>query len=155
MTKTNVKQSWLQWWTKKRIITVVIAVIVVFGVYELGRHLSYWGNNDELRAIKSEKLVKDDLFGLELLEKNVNGEGALFTKTISPSVYRKFYLDGENYESTRDKIIQYAEADGWVHNTNINVENDWWGRKKVGRFDLALVIRVTPNRNLVEVGVLR
>lgn len=154
MTKTKVKQSWLQWWTKKRIITVVVAVIVVFGVYELGRHLSYWGNNDELRAIKSEKLVKDDLFGLKLLEEHTYGEGALFSKTISPSVYREFYLDGENYEPTRDKIIQYAEADGWVHNPSIVGENDWWGRKKVGRFDLALVISVTPNRNLIRVEVL-
>jgi len=124
----------------KRVILASIIFVAVFGVYELGRQYHYWGEPNELRVIKSENITKTDLLNLTLIESMQHGEGDLVKKTVSPSVTRTFQATNNDIERTKEKIIQYAENDGWKHDPTLEVNDEWWGRKTVGRFELTLIV---------------
>lgn len=138
----------------KRVIIAGIVLVAVFGVYELGRQYHYWGEPDELRIMKSENITKTDLLNLRLIESMQHGEGDLVKKTVSPSVTRTFQATNNDVERTKEKIIQYAESDGWRHDPTLEVNDEWWGRKTVRGFHLTLIIRRhLSNTSLVEVKV--
>ena len=131
----------------KRVIIAGIVLVAVFGVYELGRQYHYWGEPDELRIMKSENIAKTDLLNLRLIESMQHGEGDLVKKTVSPSVTRTFQATNNDVERTKEKIIQYAESDGWRHDPTLEVNDEWWGRKTVGRFELTLTIETSLRFN--------
>jgi hypothetical protein len=137
---TSNKQPERQRQIIKRVILASIIFVAVFGVYELGRQYHYWGEPNELRVIKSENITKTDLLNLTLIESMQHGEGDLVKKTVSPSVTRTFQATNNDIERTKEKIIQYAENDGWKHDPTLEVNDEWWGRKTVGRFELTLIV---------------
>lgn len=132
---------------------VLVAIVALFGIYELGRQANKWGEPDELRIIKAEKMVKDDLLGLELVKTRVDGEGDLISKTVSPSISRSFRVEDGQAESVRMQLIRLAEEDGWVHDSSI-ISDAWLGRKTVKSSDLTITIRSSfDNKNLMEVSI--
>ena len=132
---------------------LLVAVVALFGIYELGRQANKWGEPDELRIIKAEKMVKDDLLGLELVKTRVDGEGDLISKTVSPSISRSFRVDDGQAESVRMQLIRLAEEDGWVHDSSI-ISDAWWGRKTVKDLELVITIEKSlVDKNLIEVSI--
>ena len=136
-------------------IVLLVAVAAVFGAYESGRHNHLWGDPDELRAIKSEKLAGPDLLGLELIDTVEMGAGSLVSKTVSPSVSRTFRTPDGEVENTKKKIIELAEKDGWNNDEGISDSKHWWARKNVGKHSLSIVINSSSKfDNAVEITVL-
>ena len=134
-------------------VIILVAIVALFGVYELGRYVNKWGDPDELRVIKAEKMVEDDLLGLELVETRISGQGSLISKTVSPNVERFFKVDEGDMDATQDKLIKLAEEDGWVHDPSI-ITRAWIGRKTVKGLNLTISIRpVIDNSNLIEVSI--
>ena len=132
---------------------VLVAIVALFGIYELGRQANKWGEPDELRIIKAEKMVKDDLLGLELVKTRVDGEGDLISKTVSPSISRSFRVEDGQAESVRMQLIRLAEEDGWVHDSSI-ISDAWLGRKTVKDFELVIAIEKSlVDKNLMEVSI--
>lgn len=134
---------------------LLVAVVALFGIYELGRQANKWGEPDELRIIKAEKMVKDDLLGLELVKTRVDGEGDLISKTVSPSISRSFRVEDGQAESVRMQLIRLAEEDGWVHDPRLELNNEWWGRKTVKGFELTIIIDIPSNEsNVIGVSII-
>lgn len=80
----------------RRVVIALFALLAIFGVYEIGRHNHLWGEPDELRVIKAEKMANSDLLGLEVINTIENGAGSMVSKTVSPSVSRTFRVkEGE------------------------------------------------------------
>lgn len=146
-------------YTKKRrtILTVaIIAALVVagFGVWEWGRHDRRWGTPDELRAIKAQSLAKNELPGFTQSNIVISGMGNPVGVAPSPSITRTFDIGSRTIEEAQTEIIKIAEKDGWVHDPSLEVGGEWWGRKKVSSFDLAIIIKKDPtssNRINIEV----
>ena len=136
-------------------IILLVAVAAVFGAYEFGRHNHLWGDPDELRAIKSEKLAGPDLLGLELIDTVEMGAGSLVSKTVSPSVSRTFRTPDGEVENTKKKVIELAEKDGWNKVKASDNTDSWRASKKVGGFTLSIVVRKSYQfDNAVEITVL-
>ena len=136
-------------------IVLLVAVAAVFGAYESGRHNHLWGDPDELRAIKSEKLAGPDLLGLELIDTVEMGAGSLVSKTVSPSVSRTFRTPDGEVENTKKKVIELAEKDGWNNDEGISDSKHWWARKNLGKHSLSIVINSSSKfDNAVEITVL-
>lgn len=136
-------------------IILLVAVAAVFGAYEAGRHNHLWGDPDELRAIKAEKLADPDLLGLELIDTVEMGAGSLVSKTVSPSVSRTFRTPDGEVENTKKKVIELAEKDGWNNDEGISDSKHWWARKNLGKHSLSIVINSSSKfDNAVEITVL-
>ena len=136
-------------------IILLVAVAAVFGAYETGRHNHLWGDPDELRVIKAEKLAGPDLLGLELIDTVEMGAGSLVSKTVSPSVSRTFRTPDGEVENTKKKVIELAEKDGWNTDEGISDSKHWWARKNVGKHSLSIVINSSSKfDNAVEITVL-
>ena len=132
---------------------VLVAIVALFGIYELGRQANKWGEPDELRVIKAESMAKDDLLGLELVETRVDGEGDLISKTVSPRIERSFRVNGDDIETVMDRLIKMAEEDGWKHDPRLFKSSDWRGRKTINQFDLTLIIDPNINNNLIRIAI--
>lgn len=138
----------------KRVIITSIVLVAVFGVYELGRQYHYWGEPDELRAIKAESVASEKLLGLELLDSRQSGQGDLVSKTVSPSVTRTFRVDEYGLESTKERIIKYAEEEGWRHDPSYPDKNAWKAKMNTKDFNLTMIIRQALRyENAIEVTV--
>ena len=137
------------------VIISLVAILAIFGTYEAGRHNHLWGDPDELRAIKSEKLAGPDLLGLELIDTVDMGAGSLVSKTVSSSVSRTFRTPDGEVENTKKKVIELAEKDGWNKAKVPDSTDSWRARKKVGGFTLSIVDRKSYQfDNAVEITVL-
>lgn len=138
----------------RRIIISLAVILTVLGGYEIGRHNHLWGEPDELRVIKSEKMASSDLLGLEVINTIENGAGSMVSKTVSPSVSRTFRVKEGEIDATKQKIIELAEEDGWKHDTKLNHTDTWRGKKRVGKFDLFIAIRKSYSfENAIEVEI--
>ena len=136
-------------------IILLVAVAAVFGAYEAGRHNHLWGEPDELRAIKSEKLAGPDLLGLELIDTVEMGAGSMVSKTVSSSVSRTFDLGDRSYDEVQSDIIDISQNDGWTYDPRMGGQNSWWARKTVNGHKLSLEVRKPINpSNSIEVTVL-
>ena len=137
------------------VIIPLVAILAVFGAYETGRHNHLWGDPDELRAIKSEKLAGPNLLGLELIDTVEMGAGSMVSKTVSPSVSRTFRTPDGEVENTKKKVIELAEKDGWDKVKASDNTDSWRASKKVGGFTLSIVVRKSYQfDNAVEITVL-
>lgn len=131
---------------RKRILTTAIvtlvAIVAVFGIWELGRYYRKWGAPDELRAIMAESLTKEDVLipGMTEVDTRISGMGSFVTKVVSPRVLRTFDVGSSSRPAAMQEIIDLAEQDGWVHDPDI-ISQGWWGRKKARGFDLTIIIR--------------
>lgn len=140
--------------TRRQIITGLVVVVSLFAVYEIGRYAHLWGEPNELRAIKSEKLASEELLGLTLVESRQRGEGDLASKTVSPGIERTFKLTGESVKDLQARIIEYAKNEGWEEATGYVPEGSWEGRKSVKGFGLFISIKSSPNHdNAVKVEI--
>ena len=135
--------------TKAMIVIVIVSA--AFIAYEAGRHANYWGEPNELRAIKAEKLASKDLLGLELVEALEYGKNSLFRKTTSPQIERTFYSLGLSTAELQSKIVSYAEKDGWVKIEGHAPEGAWWASKDVKGLDLGIHI----NKSVKHQGAVR
>ena len=154
-TKKPLRKSTGQRQVVTGVIIPLVAILAIFGTYEAGRHNHLWGDPDELRAIKSEKLAGPDLLGLELIDTVEMGAGSLVSKTVSPSVSRTFRTPDGEVENTKKKIIELAEKDGWNKAKATDSTDSWRASKKVGGFTLSLVVRKSYQfDNAVEITVL-
>ena len=96
------------------ILAVTIAVIAAgVGGIELGRQAGWWGEPDELRAIKSESIVNDNPLGLTLISREESGKNNFLQKREWPAVTLIF--KSNNPKETKQKIIEFAERDGWKY----------------------------------------
>ena len=154
-TKKPLRKSTGQRQVVTGVIIPLVAILAIFGTYEAGRHNHLWGDPDELRAIKSEKLAGPDLLGLELIDTVEMGAGSLVSKTVSPSVSRTFRTPDGEVENTKKKVIELAEKDGWNNDEGISDSKHWWARKNVGKHSLSIVINSSSKfDNAVEITVL-
>lgn len=154
-TKKPLRKSTGQRQVVTGVIIPLVAILAIFGTYEAGRHNHLWGDPDELRAIKSEKLAGPDLLGLELIDTVEMGAGSLVSKTVSPSVSRTFRTPDGEVENTKKKVIELAEKDGWNKVKASDNTDSWRASKKVGGFTLSIVVRKSYQfDNAVEITVL-
>ena len=136
-------------------VIVIASMALLFGVYEVGRYDNKWGEPDTLRMIKKEKMASDDLLGLELISYRQDGEGSLIGKTVTPSVTREFRVNNDEIDTTVQKIVETAEADGWVYDPSIYTgatDRRIW-RKTIGDGDVRLVLYIEERENNVEVRI--
>ena len=154
-TKKPLRKSTGQRQVVTGVIIPLVAILAIFGTYEAGRHNHLWGDPDELRAIKSEKLAGPDLLGLELIDTVEMGAGSLVSKTVSPSVSRTFDLGDRSYDEVQSDIIDISQNNGWAYDPSMGGQNSWWARKTVNGHKLSLEIRkpISPG-NSIEVTVL-
>lgn len=129
--------------------TILGGFALLLGIFEGGRQLQWWGEPDELRAIKREKVVDGRLLGLELIERRENGKNSLLTKTGSPSTMLVFKTSDPL--ATRNKIVQFAENDGWKHIDDPMSYGEWRARKSIHDMMLTLTIRTESSK--ISVGV--
>ena len=154
-TKKPLRKSTGQRQVVTGVIIPLVAILAVFGAYETGRHNHLWGDPDELRVIKAEKLAGPDLLGLELIDTVEMGAGSLVSKTVSPSVSRTFRTPDGEVENTKKKVIELAEKDGWNKVKASDNTDSWRASKKVGGFTLSIVVRKSYQfDNAVEITVL-
>ena len=154
-TKKPLRKSTGQRQVVTGVIIPLVAILAVFGAYETGRHNHLWGDPDELRVIKAEKLAGPDLLGLELIDTVEMGAGSLVSKTVSPSVSRTFRTPDGEVENTKKKVIELAEKDGWNKVKASDNTDSWRASKKVGGFTLSVVVRKSYQfDNAVEITVL-
>lgn len=138
----------------KIFIIALVAVVVVIGVWELGRYYHKWGAPDELRAIKAESLTKKDIPGLTVTHTTVDGMGSFISKIMSPRVERTFDIGAQNRGEAMQEIIDIAEADGWVNDPSLELNDEWWGRKLSRGFNLTTIIEPdADNSSLIIVKV--
>ena len=131
--------------------TILGGFALLLGIFEGGRQLQWWGEPDELRAIKREKVVDGLLLGLELIERDERGKYGIMKADSSASVKLVFRSDDPTRD--RDRIIQFAKSDGWAQDNGLTGDDDWWGRKTSndGRHQLAVSIVATKTTVTVEV----
>ena len=154
-TKKPLRKSTGQRQVVTGVIIPLVAILAIFGAYETGRHNHLWGDPDELRVIKAEKLAGPDLLGLELIDTVEMGAGSLVSKTVSPSVSRTFRTPDGEVENTKKKVIELAEKDGWKKAKAPDSTDSWRASKKVGGFTLSIVVRKSYQfDNAVEITVL-
>ena len=154
-TKKPLRKSTGQRQVVTGVIIPLVAILAIFGTYEAGRHNHLWGDPDELRVIKAEKLAGPDLLGLELIDTVEMGAGSLVSKTVSPSVSRTFRTPDGEVENTKKKVIELAEKDGWNKVKASDNTDSWRASKKVGGFTLSIVVRKSYQfDNAVEITVL-
>ena len=154
-TKKPLRKSTGQRQVVTGVIIPLVAILAILGTYEAGRHNHLWGDPDELRAIKSEKLAGPDLLGLELIDTVEMGAGSLVSKTVSPSVSRTFRTPDGEAENTKKKVIELAEKDGWDKVKASDNTDSWRASKKVDGFTLSIVVRKSYQfDNAVEITVL-
>ena len=154
-TKKPLRKSTGQRQVVTGVIIPLVAILAIFGTYEAGRHNHLWGDPDELRVIKAEKLAGPDLLGLELIDTVEMGAGSLVSKTVSPSVSRTFRTPDGEVENTKKKVIELAEKDGWDKVKASDNTDSWRASKKVDGFTLSIVVRKSYQfDNAVEITVL-
>ena len=149
--KLNLKSKRAITWA----IIVIASVALLFGVYEVGRYNNKWGEPDTLRMIKKEKMASDDLLGLELISYRQDGEGSLIGKTVTPSVTREFRVNNDEIDTTVQKIVETAEADGWVYDPSVYTsatDRRIW-RKTSGDGDVRLVLYIEEREDSIEVDI--
>lgn len=137
--------------TIKKVAIWLVAIIVLLGVYELGRQGGLWGAPDALRLIRSEKIARKDLLGLKLISSEERGVNSLIRKTVTPSIENTFKpIDGD-VDKTIEKIVQYAKADGWVYDDSY-VADIWIGRKHP-RKNIELVLSVEKYKGNIILSI--
>ena len=129
--------------------TIIGGIILIFGIVEGGRQMQWWGEPDELRAIKRESIVDGRLLGLELESRDENGRYNLLRKRLSPSVELVFKSD--NPSRDYDRVIQFAKDDGWSQRDDVEGDNSWRARKYKGNDRLSLTVQI--RESIIEVGV--
>ena len=135
------------------ILAVTIAVIAAgVGGIELGRQAGWWGEPDELRAIKSESIVNDNPLGLTLISREESGKNNFLQKHGWPAVTLTF--KSGNPKETKQKIIEFAERDGWKYDDSISIDGMWWGRKKAVKPNtVAMSLLIESSKSSVIVRV--
>lgn len=139
----------------KRVIIAGIVLVAVFGVYELGRQYHYWGEPDTLRALKTEPITNKKLLGLELVRSEQKGQGEIaMIETPAPSVTHEFRAQTDGVEATKQRIINYAESDGWVYDPTVysQDENNWLWRKQ-GKESPRMTLVVTTTKSTIVIEV--
>ena len=136
----------------KRLVIIVGAIIIsiafIAGIIELGRKAKLWGKPDELIAIRAESIVDSKLLGLGLERRDEHGSYTLFEKR-SPSVTLTFKSDDP--PATKDKIVKFAEDDGWIYTDTAKTYDAWRAQKYVK--DIKLILSIEAEKSSVEVWV--
>lgn len=152
---TSNKQPERQRQIIKRVILASIILVAVFGVYELGRQYHYWGEPNNLRALKAEPIANKKLLGLELVRSEQKGQGEIaMIETPAPSVTHEFKAQTDGVEATKQRIVNYAEGDGWAYDPTIypQDENKWLWRKQ-GKESPRMTLVVTTTKSTVIIEV--
>lgn len=131
----------------KKVAIMIAVVVALLGVYELGRQGGRWGAPDALRLIRSEKIVSKTLLGMKLVSSEETGVNDFTRKTVSPSIENKFEPINDDVDETINEIIEYAKADGWVHDESYTT---FWIGRKHPRKDIELVVFIKEyERNII------
>ncbi len=132
------------------ILAVTIAVIAAgVGGIELGRQAGWWGEPDELRAIKSESIVNDNPLGLTLISREESGKNNFLQKREWPAVTLIF--KSNNPKETKQKIIEFAERDGWKYRDSAKSYDSWRANKNTDGKKLLLTIEAKQSSVNVRV----
>ena len=149
--KPNLKSKRAITWA----VIVIASVALLFGVYEVGRYNNKWGEPDTLRAIKTEKLASKDLLELKLISSSQQGEGSFVSKILTSSVTREFEPGGDGIDATVSKIVEFAEADGWVYDPSVypsRPERRVWRKLKDRDIRMVLYVEQGPTNIIIEVS---
>ena len=130
--------------------TIIGGIILIFGIVEGGRQMQWWGEPDELRAIKRESIVDGRLLGLELIDRREGGKYGPMKKETTSSVTLAF--KSGNPSKDRDRIIQFAKDDGWRYTGRANTYDSWWAQKDIGNIELLLTIEAESSSVVVRVA---
>lgn len=116
-------------WLKIALIVIAALVVVVFGSYETGRRLGWWGDSDILRTLKSDPLADPNLLGLKLAKSKVS-KAPGFKGKSSPSYLIHWFEpeDPDHPEKTVEKLTEYAEREGWQRKTD-TISDGWYAIK--------------------------
>ena len=128
--------------------TILGGFALLLGIFEGGRQLQWWGEPDELRAIKREKVVDGRLLGLELIERDERGKYGIMKTDSSASV--KLVFRSDDPARDRDRIIQFAKSDGWIYAGRPNTYDAWWAEKNINNIKLLLTIETEASSVIVR-----
>jgi hypothetical protein len=113
-----------------------------YGVWEYGRNNGWWGETNQMRALKADPLAAEQLVGLRRIWVQQTQPSGFLGKP-GPQIHQGWYApDSGSRTASKDAVARYAESQGFTYDAVTSTGRYWNGWKPTDRENVKMSVSI-------------